>query len=149
MVLPPSSQRQTRLHRSLSVKSVRIPQTMRKNARPRKRSGVFWQRMRDSNPRKRSQSPVCYRYTNPLSATTLLYAKRPKSQAVFGRFTNLIIFFHLFPGKRLAFQDFFAQIAECRFLSLITQHGQNIGQFPYGLGMHQRLFAAAQQIIQR
>ena len=24
--------------------------------------------MRDSNPRKRSQSPVCYRYTNPLSA---------------------------------------------------------------------------------
>ena len=27
---------------------------------------VFWQRMRDSNPRKRSQSPVCYRYTNPL-----------------------------------------------------------------------------------
>ena len=29
--------------------------------------GVFiWQRMRDSNPRKRSQSPVCYRYTNPL-----------------------------------------------------------------------------------
>ena len=28
--------------------------------------GCFWQRMRDSNPRKRSQSPVCYRYTNPL-----------------------------------------------------------------------------------
>ena len=28
----------------------------------------FWQRMRDSNPRKRSQSPVCYRYTNPLYA---------------------------------------------------------------------------------
>ena len=27
----------------------------------------YWQRMRDSNPRKRSQSPVCYRYTNPLS----------------------------------------------------------------------------------
>ena len=26
----------------------------------------FWQRMRDSNPRERSQSPVCYRYTNPL-----------------------------------------------------------------------------------
>ena len=26
-----------------------------------------WQRMRDSNPRKRSQSPVCYRYTNPLA----------------------------------------------------------------------------------
>ena len=28
--------------------------------------GFLWQRMRDSNPRKRSQSPVCYRYTNPL-----------------------------------------------------------------------------------
>ena len=27
---------------------------------------LFWQRMRDSNPRERSQSPVCYRYTNPL-----------------------------------------------------------------------------------
>lgn len=27
----------------------------------------FWQGMRDSNPRKRSQSPVCYRYTNPLT----------------------------------------------------------------------------------
>ena len=27
---------------------------------------LCWQRMRDSNPRKRSQSPVCYRYTNPL-----------------------------------------------------------------------------------
>ena len=27
---------------------------------------ILWQRMRDSNPRKRSQSPVCYRYTNPL-----------------------------------------------------------------------------------
>ena len=30
-------------------------------------SFLFWQRMRDSNPRERSQSPVCYRYTNPLS----------------------------------------------------------------------------------
>ena len=28
---------------------------------------IFWQGMRDSNPRKRSQSPVCYRYTNPLT----------------------------------------------------------------------------------
>ena len=33
----------------------------------RKQRASFWQRMRDSNPRKRSQSPVCYRYTNPLS----------------------------------------------------------------------------------
>ena len=34
---------------------------------------IFWQRMRDSNPRKRSQSPVCYRYTNPLSVEHLYY----------------------------------------------------------------------------
>ena len=32
----------------------------------------FWQRMRDSNPRERSQSPVCYRYTNPLYLATPL-----------------------------------------------------------------------------
>ena len=31
---------------------------------------MFWQRVRDSNPRKRSQSPVCYRYTNPLFFVT-------------------------------------------------------------------------------
>ena len=31
-----------------------------------------WQRMRDSNPRERSQSPVCYRYTNPLSAGCII-----------------------------------------------------------------------------
>ena len=37
-----------------------------KNTQPRVWLSVFWQRMRDSNPRKRSQSPVCYRYTNPL-----------------------------------------------------------------------------------
>ena len=33
----------------------------------------YWQRMRDSNPRKRSQSPVCYRYTNPLCHTEREY----------------------------------------------------------------------------
>ena len=33
-------------------------------------SFFFWQRMRDSNPRERSQSPVCYRYTNPLSTVS-------------------------------------------------------------------------------
>ena len=36
-------------------------------------SGFFWQRMRDSNPRKRSQSPVCYRYTNPLCDRHVTY----------------------------------------------------------------------------
>ena len=40
--------------------------TSRKNADTQVGICIFWQRMRDSNPRKRSQSPVCYRYTNPL-----------------------------------------------------------------------------------
>ena len=45
---------------------------------------LFWQRMRDSNPRKRSQSPVCYRYTNPLYAEHyLLYPLFWKSQEIF------------------------------------------------------------------
>ena len=35
----------------------------------------YWQRMRDSNPRKRSQSPVCYRYTNPLCAEHIYYTQ--------------------------------------------------------------------------
>ncbi len=37
------------------------------------KTGVqLWQRMRDSNPRKRSQSPVCYRYTNPLCISMVI-----------------------------------------------------------------------------
>ena len=48
-------------------KSVRIPHNRKqKTADTRKGICCFWQGMRDSNPRKRSQSPVCYRYTNPL-----------------------------------------------------------------------------------
>ncbi len=31
-----------------------------------------WQRMKDSNPHKRSQSPVCYHYTNPLNARAII-----------------------------------------------------------------------------
>ena len=38
-----------------------------KNRREPVQSATTWQGMRDSNPRKRSQSPVCYRYTNPLA----------------------------------------------------------------------------------
>ena len=57
--------RAARLHWSLAWRWVRIPPTYIKN-RDTKRCLCFWQRMRDSNPRKRSQSPVCYRYTNPL-----------------------------------------------------------------------------------
>ena len=43
----------------------------------------LWQRMRDSNPRKRSQSPVCYRYTNPLFGTFILYPISRKCQGLF------------------------------------------------------------------
>ena len=53
----------------------------------------YWQRMRDSNPRKRSQSPVCYRYTNPLShGRILLYAERAKSQALFSKTSHIFSF---------------------------------------------------------
>ena len=47
--------------------------TQIKNADTQMGTCIFWQRMRDSNPRKRSQSPVCYRYTNPLYAEHLYY----------------------------------------------------------------------------
>ena len=33
---------------------------------------LLWQRMKDSNPHKRSQSPVCYHYTNPLNARAII-----------------------------------------------------------------------------
>ena len=52
----------------------------------------FWQRMRDSNPRKRSQSPVCYRYTNPLSASDWIYYMQ-KSRNVKHYFSKSSIFF--------------------------------------------------------
>ena len=54
----------------------------------------YWQRMRDSNPRKRSQSPVCYRYTNPLCHTEREYYST-KTQNV---------------------KDYFYSITDCGFL---------------------------------
>ena len=44
--------------------------------------------MRDSNPRKRSQSPVCYRYTNPLNGLLpkrmiIITISRKKSRLIF------------------------------------------------------------------
>ena len=50
-----------------AFRSVRIPIPAIKKHQPQLWLVFSWQRMRDSNPRKRSQSPVCYRYTNPLS----------------------------------------------------------------------------------
>ena len=66
--LPPSSWRQTTVHRTVVFRWVRIRmELLKQKPQPQMWSGFFWQRMRDSNPRKRSQSPVCYRYTNPLN----------------------------------------------------------------------------------
>ena len=39
---------------------------MRKNTKHPTGASYFWQRRKDSNPHKRSQSPVCYLYTTPL-----------------------------------------------------------------------------------
>ena len=67
-----------------------------KNTRPRMQSGVFWQRMRDSNPRERSQSPVCYRYTNPLCNGYIICRNFEKSRILLGFFT---LFFRPGPGR--------------------------------------------------
>ena len=62
-----SSPQRARLPRSLAFRLVRIPHHYKiKIADTQLGICYFWQRMRDSNPRERSQSPVCYRYTNPL-----------------------------------------------------------------------------------
>ena len=55
-----------RRYRSLALKWVWIPPGRCQQKRDARKRLFYWQRMRDSNPRKRSQSPVCYRYTNPL-----------------------------------------------------------------------------------
>ena len=65
-----------RLRASLSAQDDKLlnrsnPTPIAKEKSPTFRlSFFFWQRMRDSNPRERSQSPVCYRYTNPLSTVS-------------------------------------------------------------------------------
>ena len=55
----------------------------------------FWQRMRDSNPRKRSQSPVCYRYTNPLCDGVIISISSEMSSIDFPFFKKI------FPGGYL------------------------------------------------
>ena len=57
--------RLARLRRSLALDGFESRKTSEKKEETPE-SVSSWQRMRDSNPRKRSQSPVCYRYTNPL-----------------------------------------------------------------------------------
>ena len=60
--------------------------------------------MRDSNPRKRSQSPVCYRYTNPLYSLGERSYYTQSFRNVKNYFRNLPDFFlagDLPPEKRL------------------------------------------------
>ena len=42
---------------------------------------LFWQRRKDSNPHKRSQSPVCYLYTTPLNARDIIHDFRDLSSS--------------------------------------------------------------------
>ena len=56
------------------------------------RNQAFWQRMRDSNPRKRSQSPVCYRYTNPLDLERSYYTQFSE---------NVKLYFSFFTASRI------------------------------------------------
>ena len=52
------------------IKKFRFPPQMGKKRTKKEKTGrslsSLWQRMKDSNPHERSQSPVCYHYTNPL-----------------------------------------------------------------------------------
>ena len=79
---------------------------------------IFWQRMRDSNPRKRSQSPVCYRYTNPLCGTVILYATFRKSQALFSNFCKFFFLFFRNPAVN-QFQSVFHQHIRTQIVPVI------------------------------
>ena len=116
-------------------------------------SVVFWQRMRDSNPRERSQSPVCYRYTNPLCVRHgYYYTERRKNVKnffpIFPLFSPLILscpkthFLYLLPGKRFSLQNTFPQIGKGLLLPFFLEHGKNIPQFLPGLFIHQKSFTA-------
>ena len=63
------------VHRTAAFRWVRIPRPPPTKKATRWVAFFCWQRMRDSNPRERSQSPVCYRYTNPLWAEQLYYTQ--------------------------------------------------------------------------
>ena len=53
--------------------------------------------MRDSNPRERSQSPVCYRYTNPLSTVSDTWLLFSSNMAYYTQLSkNVKYFFEIF-----------------------------------------------------
>ncbi len=88
----------------------------------------FWQRMRDSNPRKRSQSPVCYRYTNPLcdKHETYYTQAREKVKCFFP-------FLAIFPrniGSLSRFADFIRFLPREKACPLIRA-GANTGTSPF------------------
>ena len=66
-----------------------------------------WQRMRDSNPRERSQSPVCYRYTNPLWAEQLYYTQ------FFGNVKGEFHFFRLSAARGATPRVIPGQVSQC------------------------------------
>ena len=59
----------------------------RKIPRTRRFRG-FWQRVKDSNPHRRSQSPACYHYTNPLFLCAVSRATNRYYYTKSGRFVN-------------------------------------------------------------
>ena len=69
-------------------------------------SSLFlWQRVKDSNPHKRSQSPVCYHYTNPLSSFDehlLLYHRFSICQYDFANFAK---FFFCFAAPHIQIEN--------------------------------------------
>ena len=46
--------------------------------------------MKDSNPHKRSQSPVCYHYTNPLRTKIIILQKTEMSTLIFGNLEKFL-----------------------------------------------------------
>ncbi len=48
-------------------------QIIKKKPQAKHKLAAIWQRRKDSNPHKRSQSPVCYLYTTPLNASVIIY----------------------------------------------------------------------------
>ena len=72
---------------------------MKKALNPFGFKAFLWQRVKDSNPHKRSQSPVCYLYTNPLYALIeahIYYMEKFKNvKGVFKKISPLFFFFFL------------------------------------------------------
>ena len=61
-------------------------ETKKKSQNPKILTQFLWQRVKDSNPHKRSQSPVCYLYTTPLNARIIIHSFSDLSTHFFTRF---------------------------------------------------------------